>query len=240
MEKKIVISKNGPYLVSGNLPLGIEIAQVGAEREPEQWVQDKQYPAKERYALCRCGQSGNKPFCDNTHASAGFDGTEIASRQPYAEQAETLTGPGLDLMDAESLCSAARFCHPKGGVWNLVRQSGDPDARKIAIREACDCPSGRLVAYDKKTQKPIDIGCASALSLIEDPQVRASGPIWVKGGVVIESADGQLYEPRQRVTLCRCGKSTNKPFCTGSHIKARFNDGHASLQKSAREPKKKR
>ncbi len=39
--KKVVISKNGPYLVSGNLPLVKEIAMVGKSGEPEEWVQVK-------------------------------------------------------------------------------------------------------------------------------------------------------------------------------------------------------
>ena len=78
---KIVISKNGPYLVSGGLPLGKEIAEVGDEGEPERWVKGEKCPAQEKYALCRCGRSERHPFCDGTHAEVGFDGTERASRE---------------------------------------------------------------------------------------------------------------------------------------------------------------
>ena len=228
---KIIISKNGPYLVSGRLPLGKEISQIGNEGEPEQWVKGTQYPHQDNYTLCRCGRSANKPFCDGTHASAGFDGTETASRKPYAKQAERTEGPGLDLDDAESLCATGRFCHPGGGVWDLTMASNEPRKRAAAIRQACNCPSGRLVAYHKKTGKPMDTACAPSISLIEDPQAKASGPIWVKGGVAIESGGGAAYEARNRVTLCRCGKSRNKPFCDGSHIRAKFNDGDESLNK---------
>ncbi|MCJ7713336.1 CDGSH iron-sulfur domain-containing protein, partial [Candidatus Bathyarchaeota archaeon] len=59
---------------------------------------------------------------------------------------------------------------------------------------------------------------------------KVSGPIWVKGGVIVESSDGTSYEVRNRQTLCRCGKSENKPFCDGTHIKAGFNDGDKSLK----------
>jgi len=228
---KIVISKNGPYLVSGSLPLGKEISKVGQENEPEQWVKGEQYPAQEDYALCRCGQSKNKPFCDGTHVGVGFDGTETASRKPYAEHAQKIEGPGIDLKDAQSLCAAGRFCHPKGGTWDLTSESGDPEKKKSAIRQACDCPSGRLVAYDKKRGIPIESKFTPSISLIEDPQAKSSGPIWVKGGVAIESEGGKAYETRNRVTLCRCGKSSNKPFCDGSHIKIGFNDGDESLNK---------
>ncbi|UCF09264.1 MAG: CDGSH iron-sulfur domain-containing protein, partial [Thermoplasmata archaeon] len=44
------------------------------------------------------------------------------------------------------------------------------------------------------------------------------GPIWVRGRIPIESADGHIYEIRNRVTLCRCGWSSNKPFCDSSHL----------------------
>ena len=48
--------------------------------------------------------------------------------------------------------------------------------------------------------------------------------MWVKGGLRIESSDGTNYEIRNRVTLCRCGKSKNKPFCDSSHVFSSFND----------------
>jgi CDGSH-type Zn-finger protein len=39
----------------------------------------------------------------------------------------------------------------------------------------------------------------------------------VRGGIPIESANGKTYAVRNRVTLCRCGQSANKPLCDGSH-----------------------
>jgi len=228
---KIVVSKNGPYLVSGSLPLGKEIAKVGKDGEPEKWVKGKQYPAQENYALCRCGMSKNHPFCDGAHTSAGFDGTETASRESYAVQAKIIKGPGIDLHDAVPLCSEAHFCKAKGGTWHLTLESDDPGKRKSAIQQACNCPSGRLVVCAKKTGEPIEPEFEPQISLLEDPQKKASGPIWVKGGVEIESEGGKAYEIRNRVTLCRCGESDNKPFCVGNHIRAKFNDGDESLNK---------
>ena len=225
-----MIAKNGPYLVSGSLPLAKEIATVGKGGEPEKWVKGRPYPTQENFALCRCGQSGNKPFCDGTHGSVGFDGTETASRKSYAEQAKKIAGPGIDLHDAEPLCSEGRFCHPEGGTWQLTLESGDPRKKEEVIRQACHCPSGRLIACDKKTGEPIEPEFPPQISLVEDPQKKASGPIWVKGGVEIESEGGQAHEARNRVTLCRCGESDNKPFCVGNHIRAGFNDGDESLE----------
>ncbi len=234
MKKKIVVSKDGPYLVCGGLPLGKEISKVGKEGEPEKWVRRKPYRVQENYSLCRCGESRSKPFCDGAHTGIGFDGTEKASRKPYARQARMVRGPDLDLGDAAPLCSSARFCLPRGGTWRLTLRSRDPGKKKTAIRQAGNCPSGRLVAYDKKTGKPIEPDFPPSLSLLEDPQAKASGPIWVKGGVTIESANGRAYEKRNRVTLCRCGRSDNKPFCTGTHMDIRFNDGDPSLRKPRR------
>ena len=103
-------------------------------------------------------------------------------------------------------------------------------ARALAIEEACNCPSGRLVEFDKKTGKAIEKEFTKSLSLVEDPQKKVSGPIWVKGGVPVESSDGTQYELRNRQTLCRCGKSENKPFCDGTHREVGFNDCDESLK----------
>jgi CDGSH-type Zn-finger protein len=130
------------------------------------------------------------------------------------------------LTDAEELCATARFCHRAGGTWKLVKNSDDLESKEIAITEACDCPSGRLVAWDKKSGKAIEPEFQPSIGLVEDPEKRVSGPIWVKGVVPIESSSAQKYEIRNRVTLCRCGASENKPFCDGRHIDIEFDDGH--------------
>jgi CDGSH-type Zn-finger protein len=164
------------------------------------------------------------------HGKVGFDGTETASKRSHDEQAEVMDGPTLRLKDASALCAAARFCHKGGGTWELTHHSDDAMARELAIEEACSCPSGRLVEYDKKTGKVFEKEFEKSISLIEDPQNKVSGPIWLKGGVPVESSDGTAYEVRNRVTLCRCGKSQNKPFCDSSHIDEDFNDGDESLK----------
>jgi CDGSH-type Zn-finger protein len=232
MEKaKIRITKNGPYIVSGNVPLDKEIIGINKEGVPDKWIKGKKYPLQKTYSLCRCGQSKNKPFCDFTHLEIDFDGTEVAGREPFVKQAEVTDGPTLKLLDVEKLCAVARFCHRDEGTWDLTEKSDDPKARKIAIQETADCPSGRLVIIDKKTGKTIEPDFKPSISVTEDPQENASGPLWVKGGIPIESSDGSEYEKRNRCTLCRCGKSGNKPFCNGTHIKVGFNDGDESVNK---------
>ena len=234
-DQKILIAKDGPYVVSGSLPLGKEIIVVNKEGVPIKWKKGETLPCKGTYSLCRCGHSKNKPHCDGSHHSAGFDGTETATRKKYIQRAKKLVGPNLTLTDAEDLCALGRFCERNGTVWGLTRNSNYRKYKKAAIREACDCPSGRLVALDKG--KDIEPKFKPSLSLIEDPDVKASGPIWVKGKVPVQSSKGFEYEKRNRVTLCRCGRSDNKPFCDGSHISVKFNDGDKTLSKTGKKRK---
>jgi CDGSH-type Zn-finger protein len=215
---KVKVTKNGPYLVSGGVYLSEQSMCVDTDGQCHGWKEGKKYPIQENYALCRCGHSRNKPFCDGTHTNIKFDGTEDTNHSPYLEQASEINGPGLKLTDAEDLCATARFCHRAGGTWKLTQQSNDPDARQKAIDEACDCPSGRLVVWDKEG-KAIEPDFEPSIGLIEDTQVGKMGPLWVRGGIPIESADGTTYEVRNRVTLCRCGKSSKHPFCDGRHLK---------------------
>ncbi len=214
---KVKVSRNGPYLVTGGVPLSEQIINVDDKGDCHGWKEGKKYPARDTYALCRCGQSKTPPFCDGTHTRIGFDGTEVSSRKQYLDIALEKGGPDLRLTDAEVFCSEARFCQRAGGVWDLARQSGDPEARQKAIEEACDCPSGRLVAWDDDG-KAIEPDLQPSIGLIEDAPAGKMGPVWVRGGIPIESADGTTYEIRNRVTLCRCGKSRNQPFCDGRHL----------------------
>jgi CDGSH-type Zn-finger protein len=92
LDAKVRISKDGPYLVSGDLPLRKEIIGTNDAEESIKWQPGQEYPAKAQYALCRCGHSATKPFCDGSHAKVGFDGTETASRKPYIE-GRSHTGP---------------------------------------------------------------------------------------------------------------------------------------------------
>jgi len=67
--EKIEITKDGPCLVSGTLPLSEQWIVTNAERESLEYREGKKYPAQPQYALCRCGRSDNKPFCNGSHAA---------------------------------------------------------------------------------------------------------------------------------------------------------------------------
>ena len=87
------------------------------------------------------------------------------------------------------------------------------------------CPGGRLVLRDRGTGKAIEPDLPPSIGVVEDPALGCSGPLWVRGGIRVESPDGRAHEIRNRVALCRCGASANKPFCNGSHASIKFNDG---------------
>jgi CDGSH-type Zn-finger protein len=218
----VVISKDGPYVVSGNAPLTEEIIGANAEGESIKWQQGRAYDAPAKYALCRCGQSARAPFCDGTHARVGFDGTETAPRTSYAAQAQIFDGPHLSLLDARHLCADARFCDPNGKVWNQVARTDDPNVRAMFLSQVHNCPAGRLIAFDKAAGKTIEQKSTAAIAVIEDPVEDCSGPIWLRGGVDLISGDGHQYEKRNNMTVCRCGASKNKPFCDGTHASVNF------------------
>ncbi len=224
-EPKIVVSAGGPYRVTGKVPLAVQVITPNAKGESWEWVEGRHFDVESEYLLCRCGQSSSKPFCDDSHLRVGFEGKETASRRPIERQSEHFDGPTQLLSDAEELCAFARFCDPGGKIWALIERTDRPEVRELVVREAAHCPSGRLVLREKATGQVTEPSLPPSIGVVEDPVLGCSGPLWVRGGIRVESADGKPYERRNRLTLCRCGASTNLPFCNGSHASIRFQDG---------------
>lgn len=52
--------------------------------------------------------------------------------------------------------------------------------------------------------------------------IRPDGPYRVEGGVPLEGPEGQPYELKPAYSLCRCGKSANKPYCDATHKECGF------------------
>jgi CDGSH-type Zn-finger protein len=218
-EKKITITAAGPYIVSGDIPLNQDFIEPDENGDSEEWDKGKNYDTGGgTYALCRCGHSKHKPFCDGSHVQAGFDRPETASRTPYAEAAKVYKGDVLSMFDREELCVSARFCDRGHNAWNyaLEADAEHPEYEKDAIYEASNCPSGRLTV--EKDGKFIEPELEQEISLVEDEAKNIRGPLAVKGGITLVSADGTEYELRNRYTLCRCGQSRNLPFCDASHF----------------------
>jgi CDGSH-type Zn-finger protein len=216
-EMSITILENGPYLVEGDVPVAEQHIEVDKAGQSIEWRVGKTFDHPVKFKLCRCGQSKNKPFCDGTHKEVGFDGTETASREAFDDQAGVIEGPTLSLKDAESLCAFARFCDPAGQVWGLVHETDKEEQRIQFLHEAGHCPAGRLVAVDNESSADMEPRLDQSIGLVIDTRAKVNGPLWIRGGIPIVAADGFKYEVRNRVALCRCGRSSNKPYCNGSH-----------------------
>lgn len=214
---KIKIIKNGPYLVSGNIPLTESI--ISSDKNEYYYKEGKIFEQKETYKLCRCGKSKTMPFCDGSHVDCKFQGITRAPLSDIKERAVIYENSDFILEDTEELCAFARFCHGKNtDVWSAFEKE-DND---LAIKLACDCPAGRLVIKEKDTQKVIEPKYEESIVILQDPDRDCSGPIWVRGGVEIEDENGNILEKRNRVTLCRCGGSSNKPYCDAYHVDSKF------------------
>ncbi|HBQ64701.1 MAG TPA: iron-binding protein [Clostridiales bacterium] len=219
--RKIKICKAGPYRVTGDVPLLEKI--IVPKGNGYVYEEGRQLPQSGQYLLCRCGRSKNAPFCDGAHIKTGFIGEETASREKFEDRADLLKGPGIDLMD-DHRCALARFCHrEKGTVWDLLKHSDQEDLRQEVIQGATECPAGRLVPRDRQGNV-LEPQYKPAVTVLQDPENGVSGGIFVQGGIPVESADGSLYETCNRVVLCRCGRSINKPFCDAMHIAVKFTD----------------
>lgn len=214
---KITIVKDGPYQVTGAVPLVRETIGTNSAGDSVDWVEDSAHDARRAYQLCRCGHSATKPFCDGTHQTMGFDGAETASRARYDEQAGIMEGPALAMSDAESLCAFARFCDRDGNVWNTVSTVSSEAEKAAFVRQVGQCPSGRLRVLELSDGRAMEPDLPPSIAVVSDPAQGVAGPLWVRGGIEVVGADGVAYEVRNRVTLCRCGASKNKPFCDGSH-----------------------
>jgi CDGSH-type Zn-finger protein len=212
----ITAAANGPFLVVGGVPLYRRRSVESEHGEPMAWETTEQVDTHERYALCRCGQSDRKPFCDGTHARVGFAADDRASGT-YDERAHVLGGTGITVRDDRSICVHAGFCGTRvANVWGQVPETGESTVRVQVVSMIEKCPSGALTfRFDGDDVEPL---LAPAIAVTDD------GPLWVTGGIPVAVADGTALEVRNRVTLCRCGASGNKPLCDGSHKNVGFRD----------------
>jgi CDGSH-type Zn-finger protein len=211
----IEVMPHGPYEVSGDVPLHPKTIIRSEKGEALTWSTADEIKHPPTYLLCRCGQSDNKPFCDGSHGFDLFKGTESASTNTLEERVEIHDGPGLRVMKDGELCQHAGFCTNKVRTWfDMVPDTDDQQVRVQLLGMIEHCPSGAL-SYELEGE-PIEPDLPVAISPTTD------GPLFVSGGIDIERTSGELMETRNRVTLCRCGQSSNKPLCDGTHFDIEF------------------
>jgi CDGSH-type Zn-finger protein/truncated hemoglobin YjbI len=214
---------NGPYLAT-NVPtvrnhLGEEL----------------QLPPQ--LALCRCGGSATKPFCDGSHESNGFTDAKDPNRVP--DRRDTYQGQQAEIFDNRGLCQHAGYCTDR--LASVFHTSGDPFVTPSGgrfdeiVRAVRDCPSGALsLGTDGREARDLaDWGHTREPAI----EVTKDGPYRVTGGIAVTGPEGDPV-PRnagaslEHCALCRCGQSKNKPFCSGAHWYANFSDPQPSADPS--------
>ena len=216
----IEVETDGPYVVHG-LPAHRQRIVRSERGEALSWETTGDLEVDQTYYLCRCGQSQDKPFCDGTHERLGFDGAEAAPTTSYDERASVMPGEGIVVRDDRGICEHASFCATRAGnVWSMVEDGGtaDDEVRSRLQGMVENCPSGALTYRTEQSGPDSEPDLGAAIGIVDD------GPIFVSGGVPLTRADGEPFESRARMTLCRCGKSGLKPLCDGSHAKVGFTD----------------
>ena len=170
-------------------------------------------------ALCRCGGSKNKPFCDGTHSTNGFSDRKLTDGT--SNKRVDYPGRGITIHDNRGICAHAGFCTDNlNRVFRLHEEPRiDPDGAAMdeIVRVVRKCPSGALsdsvdgVEHRDQEREPV-------VTATRD------GPYAVTGGIELIGQEFGEAASREHYTLCRCGASKNKPFCDGSHWATGFKD----------------
>jgi CDGSH-type Zn-finger protein len=170
-------------------------------------------------ALCRCGGSKNKPFCDGTHGTIGFRGGKETDGK--LDKRSDHVGRKITIHDNRGICSHAGHCTDSlKSVFRLGEEPWiDPDG--ATTQEIVDtikrCPSGAL-SYTIDGIEFRDQDRAPMVTVTKD------GPYVVTGGIeLVEEVMGEGAS-QEHYALCRCGGSKNKPFCDGTHWHIKFTD----------------
>jgi CDGSH-type Zn-finger protein len=182
-------------------------------------------------ALCRCGSSKNKPFCDGTHSVVGFSSANKVVEEnedkkiTIKDKRRDYAGKKIVVHDNRKICSHAAECVKNlPSVFRLnSRPWINPEGSNVndLIDTIRKCPSGAL-SYSidgVEHRDPVEHRDATITVL-------KNGPYHITGGIELIGDDIQFGEgaSKEHYTLCRCGASENKPFCDGQHNKINFKD----------------
>ena len=215
LRPRIVVADSGPYLVTNAAAVRSYLG------EP--------LPVPPQVALCRCGQSGDKPFCDGSHARAGFSGAKDPKR--VQDRRDTYPGVDVTVFDNRGICQHSGFCTDR--LPTVFRTDAEPFVAPSGgrmdeiVRAVRDCPSGALsMAVDGTEARDL-----AEWHNVRQPAIEVSldGPYRVTGGIPLADSAGAEVpraagSSREHYALCRCGHSQNKPFCSGMHWYIRFRD----------------
>jgi CDGSH-type Zn-finger protein len=196
--------KNGPYMINNLESITQSDGKVVSIKKPA-------------VALCRCGKSKTKPYCDGSHIAAKFKDEKQDDRIPRS--VDTYVGKEITIHDDRGICSHAGFC--SDGLPKVFRMKKEPwiDSNGASIDDIIKtikkCPSGAL-SYS------IDSVLYDEFSDVKELEIAKNGPYNVKGTIPITCEDKPTSD--EHYSLCRCGHSKNKPFCNGQHWYVDFED----------------
>ena len=205
-EKKpsITLAPNGPYIVKALK----KCTNKNGSME-----------ASETMALCRCGASNNKPFCDGTHTKIGFSSDKLEGR--LENKNVSYKGKKITIHDNRSVCAHAGYCTDSlASVFRMREEPWiDPDAASVeeTIEAIRNCPSGALsYSIDNSDNRNAEDEAGI--------RIAPNGPYVVSGGIELSDTTWGEGVSKNEYTLCRCGGSKNKPFCDGAHWFIKFSD----------------
>jgi CDGSH-type Zn-finger protein len=170
-------------------------------------------------ALCRCGGSKNKPFCDGTHSTNGFRSERTSNES--LDRRTSHAGRQITIHDNRSICAHAGTC--TDNLKSVFRMGEEPwiDPNGASVEEIIatirKCPSGAL-SYSIGDVEHRDQERAPMVTVMND------GPYAITGGVELLGVPFAEGSSREHYSLCRCGGSKNKPFCDGTHWSINFKD----------------
>ncbi|MEU4191926.1 CDGSH iron-sulfur domain-containing protein [Kribbella sp. NPDC026611] len=212
---EIRTATNGPYLVTN---VGQLRDYLGYPIAPQPQL-----------ALCRCGASKTKPYCDGAHAETGFVDAKSPDRVP--DRRDAYVGLQVEVFDNRGICQHSGLCTDR--LATVFRQGKEPFVAPSGgrmdeiVRAVRDCPSGAL-SYGidgVEARDEVDRHGTREPAI----EVTKDGPYRITGGVPLHDNDGDDV-PRnegaslEHYALCRCGHSQNKPFCSGMHWYVDFHD----------------
>ena len=121
-----------------------------------------------------------------------------------------------------AMCIHSEKCfHGLPGVFNPKQRPWvNVEARdsETIVNQVKNCPSGALSYFSNKEGEQKAEASADPVSI----QVAPNGPLILKGSCIVTDAEGNEVVKENMTAFCRCGASSNKPYCDGSHKKIDF------------------
>jgi uncharacterized Fe-S cluster protein YjdI len=105
---------------------------------------------------------------------------------------------------------------PRKRPWVNI-EGAETDAIMAQVEK---CPSGALSFYRNTTEQTetADVNVDTVIEVMEN------GPLLIYGNITVKKKDGTEEKKNRTTALCRCGASSNKPYCDGAHVKIGFKD----------------